>query len=70
MVGVSFTFMKQMITFNLKEVYNEKKAELEAGHKETKEELKEKLAKEKREVGEDCQQSITTLEERLLSSDS
>ena len=40
---------------------------MEAGHKEAKEELKERLTKEKKEVGEESQQSITNLEARLLS---
>jgi multidrug resistance efflux pump len=54
----------------LQELYNEKKAELEAGHKEAKEELKERLSKEKKEVSEECQQSITTLEARLVAPES
>ena len=52
------------------ELYNEKKAELEAGHKEAKEELKERLTKEKKEVSEECQQSITNLEARLSAPES
>ena len=51
-------------------MYNDKKAELEAGHKESKEAMKEWLDKEKKRVGEECQQSITTLEAKLAAPES
>ena len=65
-----YGFTNNIVSPFFQELYNEKKQDLEAGHKQVKEDLKEKLQKEKVELNEECQQSISDLETKLLVSDS
>ena len=65
-----YGFSNNIVSPFFQELYNEKKQDLETGHKQVKEDLKEKLHKEKVELNEECQQSISDLETKLLVSDS
>ena len=51
------------------ELYNEKKQELETGHTAVKDQLKEKFAKEKKELNDATEQSLLELKAKLQGSE-